>query len=422
MAQPASSEPEMEVPSVAEERNERRDEELIDEKQGCISPTHIEIHETEQQKCEIEAPHEGDGFNGLTTTEGITFGDFDFGSQLTWSDEENSEGEGFGLSFYDSILAIRKEASMINAVMAIDQLDTLKDEIRSMRRELGDRSAEIDELHSLIQLKDDRIGTLELERDLYKADTSKLANDLESCLLKLRLISTAPDTVCDLLNQSLIFTDEPSKDREPNQFSNGVPSLATQTMRLDPPSCINSSQTTTSRTTATASTISVSVISPESIPVFEKPRISAGSKRANRVESRPRRTNGRAFTLCRSASQKQVMVSESLPTEPEPRGILQEQIQEMSQRLKGSVETSEELRRRLAKISRYYESLVRHLHDSLIEVTTDRAHMKFDFTRQISTMDREHKSTLAEIESKMREPGDSESIESSVSSHLNRYE
>jgi hypothetical protein len=413
MASPISSEPEMEVPSVVDERKERRDEELSDGTQEFLSITCNELREAEQPPCETKVPFDDSGFHGLGAGEDSKLGDFDFGSQFTWSDDDDSEAEGFGLNFYDSILAIRKEASMINAVMAVDQLDTLKGEMRSMRRELSDRTAEIEELHALIQFKDNRIGTLELERDLYKADTNKLANDLESCLLKLRIIGQAPNTLYDHTNQDLII-DEPSKKvNDPTPFSsageaplaplnNCITSQPDRSKgRLDPPSLVDSSHTAASRTTVTASTISRSVISPEPIPLFEKPRVTTGSKRVNRVESRPRQANDRPFALCRNVSQKEIAVP--VPKETETHGILQEQVQEMSQRLKVSVETSEELRRRLAKLNRYYESLVRHLQDTLIEIKTDRAQIEFDLTRQISTIDREYKSALAEMESTMQE-------------------
>ena len=54
-------------------------------------------------------------------------------------------------------------------------------------------------------MKDHQIGTLELERDLYKADTTKLANDLETCLLKLRNVGGTSSILP-------VVTKEPEKD------------------------------------------------------------------------------------------------------------------------------------------------------------------------------------------------------------------
>jgi uncharacterized coiled-coil DUF342 family protein len=414
VALPISSEPEKEVPSVNEEYKERSDKELLDGTQGVVATPRIELHEVEQPR-ELKMSFDEAGDDSPIAVEDSKLDFDDLGSQFTWSDDDHSELEGFGLNIYDSIRAIRKEASKIDAVMAIDQLDLLREEIRSMRRELNDHNAEVEELQALAQLKDDRIGTLELERDLYKADTNKLSFDLENCLLKLRRLGTESDPVDDHQIQDLL-SGEPGKAPNDPTSSRGVgeAKLSVQNegiasrqyrtdKRLDPPSCADLPRTTTSHTTVTASTTSRSITSHALIPVFEKPRISTGSMRANMVASRARRPKARTFAFCLSSSQKQGKVSETSPREMEPPGVLQEQIQEMSQRLKSALATSEELRRRLAMLNRYYESLVRQLQDSLVELKTDRAQMEFDLTRKISTMDRENRSTLAEIESKTRE-------------------
>jgi hypothetical protein len=115
---------------------------------------------------------------------------------------------------YESIRAISKEASKkIDAVLAVDHVDQLQEELRKLRSEMKRRHDEYSDLKGVVHMKDHQIGTLELERDLYKADTAKLANDLETCLLKLRRLggTTSPNQVT-----SNVLEKETKCDFEPN--------------------------------------------------------------------------------------------------------------------------------------------------------------------------------------------------------------
>jgi hypothetical protein len=71
-------------------------------------------------------------------------------------------------------------------------------------------------------------------------------------------------------------------------------------------------------------------------------------------------------------------------------------IEETSQRLKDSTGTSEELRRRGAMLSQYYENLIRDLQDNMIG-------MKADLVNQIASMDTAKRNTVEELQSQLRE-------------------
>ncbi|CAB9502921.1 expressed unknown protein [Seminavis robusta] len=73
----------------------------------------------------------------------------------------------------------------------------------------------------------------------------------------------------------------------------------------------------------------------------------------------------------------------------ENRDSLQTQVDELAQRLKNSVEGSEELRLRLAMISRYYECTVHRLHENIVSLKKEQAAMKVGLTKQIKSIDRE---------------------------------
>jgi hypothetical protein len=141
---------------------------------------------------------------GYDVTDSEDCGDskVDLGYHFTWSDEDEPsflDQQGFGLNVYESIRAISKEASKkIDAVLAVDHVDQLQEELRKLRSEVKRRNDEYSDLKGIVHMKDHQIGTLELERDLYKADTTKLANDLETCLLKLRCVvgPSLPESGC----------------------------------------------------------------------------------------------------------------------------------------------------------------------------------------------------------------------------------
>ena len=97
---------------------------------------------------------------------------FELGSTHVWSesDETSLPAVSPGSDFHDSIEAIREEASRVDAAIALDQLDTMRSELESLRKELSCRDSKIRGLRAIIQVKDNRLSTLQLERELYKAD------------------------------------------------------------------------------------------------------------------------------------------------------------------------------------------------------------------------------------------------------------
>jgi hypothetical protein len=154
------------------------------------------------------------GDNGFDVTDSEDCGDdskgskIDLGYHFTWSDDEEPsflDQQGFGVNVYESIRAISKEASKkIDAVLAVDHVDQLQEEMKKLRIDIKHRNAQYSELKGLVQMKDNQIGTLELERDLYKADTTNLANDLESFLLKLRRVGGIVSSTCNGCDDSVM--------------------------------------------------------------------------------------------------------------------------------------------------------------------------------------------------------------------------
>jgi len=409
-------EPESEVHSV-EEQKERFEEEMKMKEKVLLgdlvtfqSTKLIQMRETEEPQfpgsshCETK--------DESKTEKLQAFGSL-LDSKFSWSDDDNSELEGYGLSIHDSILAIQKEASKVDAIMAVDQLDTLKEELRTLRRQLNNRTAEVEELQALVHLKDSRIGTLELERDLYKADTAELQNDLKKCISRLNGASSFLSDEADSAN---IMAPEPQDNIVSSKPSSIVTATTDASLKqqtrprpLDPPSCADSfrsaSESADTRTTFSGSFQSSRQLqSVPNFPVCEKPNFTSEAIRSQKTRSLQLRLKGRAFPFCRSASHKQSKLVHKASREMESVSIsLQEQVEEMSQRLTSSIASSEELRRRLAMLSQYYEGVVNDLKDSIVDIKEERMQMEFDLTRQLSSIDRENKTAVSHLEAKLKE-------------------
>lgn len=68
-----------------------------------------------------------------------------------------------------------------------------------------------------------------------------------------------------------------------------------------------------------------------------------------------------------------------------------------------AVATADELRRRLAMLSRYYESSMHTLRNELVEAKSNRDKVEFDLSRQIAAMDRERRQALEKAEATVQQ-------------------
>jgi hypothetical protein len=252
---------------------------------------------------------------------------FDFSS---WSGEDHSE-------FRNSVALFREEASRLDAVLAMDKIDRLESELRALRNDLNNRCEELEEMQEILQLKDSRISALEMERDLYKADSKKLQIDLQSCITKFQA----------LYESSSI----PGGDKTEESAQ-----LRPSPRRLDPPSCVGASTISQSASTATKTTLSRSShsMSHGTIPSHENPLL--GTSLRNHAKSR--QTKRRMFLLCRSSKQQENKSHPALSSENDSSMeldlSLEEQVEEMGVRLAASLAASEELRRRIAMLSKHH--------------------------------------------------------------------
>lgn len=306
-----------------------------------------------------------------------------YGSETTWNEDVKSEIESLGLSLHDSlVMALHDEATKMDAVMAADRVSFLEEEVRRLSREVSDRKSTQERLQALLQEKEDRIGTLELERDLYKADTGKLTKDLHRCMQKLKSAEASScrerETTPRTRSTATVSDSNPS----PEQYQN-----------LSNASWVSTNSNNSSITSATVSR-SEDTDDRTSFPVIEKPRLILRSHKQTRQQ--PSRPRNRTFHFCRgfsSSRRKATPLVESADEDDEeilhPDTVLQEQLQEMARRMAVALDTSDELRRRLAMVSQYYESAL--------------GEMEEDMIRQISSSENEKKIIVETLQVQMHE-------------------
>lgn len=252
---------------------------------------------------------------------------FDFSS---WSGEEQAD-------FQKSVALFREEASKLDAVLAMDKIESLESEIRILRNDLNNRCEKLVEMQDIVHLKDSRISALEMERDLYKADARKLQSDLQSCITKFQA----------LYESSSI----PSSGKmEENSQSRPI------VRRLDPPSCVGPSTVSQSASSATKTTLSRSsqAMSHISIPSSGASEVSANLQKISTL----RQTKRRIFLLCRGSkgdvSKSELNVSREKDSSIDVDVSLEEQVEEMGLRLAASLAAADELRRRIAMLSKHH--------------------------------------------------------------------
>lgn len=315
---------------------------------------------------------------------------FELDSAHMWSDgdDDSLPPEGVSSGIHASIEAIREEASRVDTVMALDQLDTLQQELNSVTKAMSNRTAEMKELRTLVQLKDDRVSTLELERDLYKADASKMKTDLQNCVDKIRSFDNSSTS-----EHSPVHSRTPTPSEAPSGRSTAS-SVSERRSVIHNPSNSREQVVRPNRDDRSMGRLSglgfarapsiKSVSSNVSTPLqpSRKDRVDRGLSRQRSRTFRPFRN--KPVTKPNPKPKLQPIASPSI----EMTGIpLQKEMNEMKERLVASMKASEELRKRLAMISRYYETLVRRMQENMVEVKSDRARMEVDLVHQISSID-----------------------------------
>jgi hypothetical protein len=334
-------------------------------------------------------------------TESFDADDFSHAPSQSSSNEVSRSDLCAGQAFRDSIQSIRDAASRVETAMALDQLETIRQELRVKSSELQDQSGQVEELRALLALKENRMSTLELERDLYKADSSKLKKDLACLKAKSSLADIPTPCTVELENDDEWPVCDTSQSASSSHQSSVIllPQLRYVVTRPDltqegtssimepsNPGLGNAPKLELSEYARWLQSKKVRYPLP-----CEKPSILCGASRYR----------GRGFLPFR----KKVQPQGKAPIQPildnSSGTSLQMHVDELSGRLKAAMDISEELRRRLAMISRYYESLIRKQQKGLTDLRSDRAKMEADLVSQISAIDLDRRKQIAALQQKL---------------------
>lgn len=382
-----------------------------------------------------------------------------------------------------SIEAIREEASRVDTVIALDQLDSIKEELRSTKRRLVSKSIELAELRALIKVKDMRLGTLELERDLYKADAAKMKTDIECHIRKLHnQYYNSNKSSPTLANPRTLLQVDPN-DRQIDEIwtstsaaeadLNSVAALSSRsknevpsggTVADDPNQPVATTKSVTWRKNhhqASVSSSSLQLVGDDvddqySAAAFHptmfavRTAVEAANSScwsttqsiasnvntnknnnngiAEMTPTKPRNLSSRALSSikCRNLvrclfpsssscrkennSSSRCHHDDQYLTEQEQKKVsdmtgisLINQMEALNKRLDQSIKTSEELRRRLSMLRRYYENLVRRLQEKLTQLKVGKVQMEKDLVNQIAVINLDKRTGIELLESKLHE-------------------
>ena len=299
-----------------------------------------------------------------------------------WSDDD-SRASTTPAMLQDSIRSIRDEASRMDSILALDKLDTLTEELLTIKRELESQSTEMAQQRETIKLKDKRIAMLELERDLYKADNAKLKQDLNSILAQFRNNSDI-SSVTDV--PSLSESDQSvDLERFDSQGTAKGPAFELDGYHY---SAGHPKRTTHDYSGLTTFSHTKDAISPQLLARYMtssnagKPQsfegVCASSSRLRKSCSR---------MLLKLVAQRQAAVCSTATLLPpcstgstlgalsfcSSEGLsIESQVRNLHGRLKCSMDLCDELRKRLARVGHYYGRMIHRLQSRLERVTIDK--------------------------------------------------
>lgn len=298
------------------------------------------------------------------------FGRLELGSTYNWSESSSLSSPVEG-EYYDSIEAIREEAARIDTIMALDQLDTIKQELGSVKKILEARRMEVHDLRELVSLKDDLLCTMELERDLYKAEAAKLKDQLEAAHNDRESDTEEPEATTVHVTTIAVDTPEQPLVLVPEANASAVP--PSEAAQLGPTAIL---------------------------PVDHPANISLARDSAREV---PNETSSTDRIRRKANSKSCLFVPRSLFRKKRRPDCRDGNARELGQLFLTSLDTNDELRKRIAMLSAYYETVVERMQRNLNEAHTERHRIAKDLSKQIYTMDQEHSRVVDDLQRRLRQ-------------------
>lgn len=375
--------------------------------------------------------------------------------------------DGSDSAIQAAIDAIRKEASQMDIIMALDSLKTIEAELMVTSRALHERSLEAEDLRSQLEQKQEIIAGIELERDLYQADASKLKDDLKTCVDRMFDISAVAG------NSFLPEESQTSKlatDRGDQAIFRPPSSPEDSSIPPIPQAAHLSQSTSTSGRTMPMSEFSSPEAPRRRISIRRKPSKSDPSTSASfrtresvvadafpfpgssysrhifRRNSERAKPDSPAKTLSTQSisiksppldpSRRRRSFSDVISSPPRAQidvdneasverkrmcglfrrrsskrsiaraqevATMRKKIDQLHTMMTASLETSEKLRKRLAMISRYYEGIIKKAQQQMIEIKTEKSKMKTDFESKLALLDHSKRVVVKDLEMQLQQ-------------------
>lgn len=160
--------------------NDKSFDETLDELTNTLDKSILETMREISPTCVSKFDFEDDSTHSAAYSDSVESGEYlDFGPEETDS------------AIQAAIDEIRKEASRMDLIMALDQIKTLQNELQLVTKALEERSTEVEDLQIRLKEVEGRVACVELERDLFQADATKLREDLKTCVDRMFDISEA---------------------------------------------------------------------------------------------------------------------------------------------------------------------------------------------------------------------------------------
>jgi hypothetical protein len=344
-------------------------------------------------------------------------------------------------SLQSSIDNIREEASRVDAAVALHRLETVQLELDETRRQLHNRRQELEEQRAVIRLKDDRLATLELERDLYKADARvRSASKPGGYWRRDRSVTSASTGSGSEASRSHIPTILERHHRPPlhEESSSCLSSKASEHVVPSPSSSDSSSDSSSSTDSSSAnrgnrlsdSNLRRASALEAKCLVGTKRLASILISRRKREKDGHQRQDARTDATAQLSSVGPSHFGSTIPNSKKPAasipeewiqnqqslaGLLEEQVEELQNRLRASMETADELRKRLASIHGFYERTIRTLQQERYQASEERLRHQLqhrhaetgqEWRAKLDHVKQAKKRAIAALEAKLREKDD----------------
>jgi hypothetical protein len=290
-----------------------------------------------------------------------------------------------------AISAIHQRASEVNVAIALDELDTVKMDLKTASKALKARDVLIEDLQRQLREKNSLIGSLELERDLIEADAISANEQLKAYTQYMSALKAASvfDPACDVVS--------PLSDCPPSPVSlskSGKPSR--RRLRIqNPVSPAWKSKLDKTHDLYPADSGDTSPMSNGSSPDRFLEMLDSSATRVKEQDHQFFVDRGPVFVKVEDVNSP-VALFRKQPKQQ------QAQIDVMSDKLQASMKEVEGLRQQLIQMARIHDDKVRLLQTDVAQLKQEKLRAESDMSHVVDKVVKEKDNEIVRMLTKMR--------------------